>query len=585
VPEVQITSPTPAEVFHATSITVEGTIDNEYLPADCKFTISVMRDQDGVEVFSKTYENRVRPFEYSDPVPAGFSEENISIEASKAKLVSGTYTISVTVENPAGIISNTAEVNIALSLEPPIITDERPTGALADTTPTIQARIYSPEDVDIDLASVQIVLDGSTVTHSVEPETGGPDIAISYTPTLDLTKDNPSTPENEGLHTVIINVLDVSGLQAEQKEWGFSIRDAPWPMFHCDTKHTGRSPYRGTQTSSLKWRCQTGSYVYSSPAISPDGTVYILSEDSYVGYLYAINPDGTPKWCYQTGYGVYSSPAIASDGTIYVGVYDYLYAINPDGTLKWCYQTGGNVTSPTIASDGTVYVGSDEYLYAINSDGTLKCRSEVGNMTISETSSPAISPDGTVYILSEDSYVGYLYAINPDGTFKWRCYVGDSYYSSPAIASDGTIYVSSWDRIISVHFCGYLYAINPDGTLKWIYKSDRWSSCFDSSPAISSDGTIYVGSEDNCLYAINPDGTLKWRYQTGGDVDSSPAIASDGTIYVGSDDDYIYAINPDGTLKWRYQTEFDIKSSPAISFDGTLYIVSRDDGYLYAIGE
>jgi outer membrane protein assembly factor BamB len=37
------------------------------------------------------------------------------------------------------------------------------------------------------------------------------------------------------------------------------------------------------------------------------------------------------------------------------------------------------------------------------------------------------------------------------------------------------------------------------------------------------------------LYALNPDGSQKWSFTTGHDVDSSPAIGTDGTIYVGSD--------------------------------------------------
>ncbi|MBU0698856.1 MAG: PQQ-binding-like beta-propeller repeat protein, partial [Proteobacteria bacterium] len=44
-------------------------------------------------------------------------------------------------------------------------------------------------------------------------------------------------------------------------------------------------------------------------------------------------------------------------------------------------------------------------------------------------------------------------------------------------------------------------------------------------------------------------GTLKWRYKTGNYIDSSPAIGSDGTVYVGSWDNSLYALNPDGTLK------------------------------------
>ena len=75
-----------------------------------------------------------------------------------------------------------------------------------------------------------------------------------------------------------------------------------------------------------------------------------------------------------------------------------------------------------------------------------------------------------------------------------------------------------------------------------------------SSPAIGSDGTIYVGSSDNNLYAINPDGSKKWAFKTGDYVDSSPAIGSDGTIYVGSNDSYLYAINPDGSKKWAFDT-------------------------------
>jgi len=63
-----------------------------------------------------------------------------------------------------------------------------------------------------------------------------------------------------------------------------------------------------------------------------------------------------------------------------------------------------------------------------------------------------------------------------------------------------------------------------------------------SSPAIASDGTIYVGSNDHKLYAIHPNGTLQWAYTTGGSVNSSPAIAANGTIYVGSGNGKLYAL-------------------------------------------
>jgi glucose dehydrogenase len=68
----------------------------------------------------------------------------------------------------------------------------------------------------------------------------------------------------------------------------------------------------------------------------------------------------------------------------------------------------------------------------------------------------------------------------------------------------------------------------------------------DSSPAIGSDGTVYVGSRDNKLYAINGKSGVKlWEFETGSYVSSSPAIGSDGTVYVGSHDNKLYALKTD----------------------------------------
>jgi hypothetical protein len=88
---------------------------------------------------------------------------------------------------------------------------------------------------------------------------------------------------------------------------------------------------------------------------------------------------------------------------------------------------------------------------------------------------------------------------------------------------------------------GYLMTINPDGKTRWEY--DMGSSIYYSSPAIGSDGTIYLGDGgDDKVYVINPNNTLKWEYKTNYPIFSSPAIGSDGTIYIGSNDNYLHAI-------------------------------------------
>ena len=107
----------------------------------------------------------------------------------------------------------------------------------------------------------------------------------------------------------------------------------------------------------------------SSPAIGPDGTLYIGSFDNK---LYALNgKSGVKLWEFKTGGYVPSSPAIGSDGTVYVGAYDKLYAINGRSGVKlWEFETGNEVwSSPAIGPDGTLYIGSfDKKLYAIKTD-------------------------------------------------------------------------------------------------------------------------------------------------------------------------------------------------------------------------
>ena len=203
-------------------------------------------------------------------------------------------------------------------------------------------------------------------------------------------------------------------------------------------------------------------------------------------------------------------------------------------------------------------------------------------------SSATLGSDGTIYI-GTSGWHWYtrsrLYAINPDGTEKWHwtppLYSGlglvDYIDSTPAIASDGTIYVGCWNR--------RLYALHPNGTQKWeFYDASPGKKCRGfvlTSPVIAPDGTIYIGNNNGKLYAINPDGSLKWSYQTGRSIQSSPAVGPDGTVYVGSYDKNLYAINPDGTLKWKYFTGI-LKSSPAIAPDGTIYVGSYDKN-LYAL--
>jgi outer membrane protein assembly factor BamB len=98
-----------------------------------------------------------------------------------------------------------------------------------------------------------------------------------------------------------------------------------------------------------------------------------------------------------------------------------------------------------------------------------------------------------------------------------------------------------------------------NGTKKWAFGTGGQVG---SSPAIGSDGTVYIASGNGNepapghVYALTPNSSEKWAFATGGQGPSSSAIGSDGTIYVGSQEgdlpspSHLYAINPNGNEKW-----------------------------------
>ncbi|MBU1179532.1 PQQ-binding-like beta-propeller repeat protein, partial [Patescibacteria group bacterium] len=345
-------------------------------------------------------------------------------------------------------------------------------------------------------------------------------------------------------------------------------------------------------TNNIKWNNNSITGWWSqafgiAPIVGKDDTIYIGNESQ--GKLYALNSDGTTKWTFPDNNNPLgtqlSMPAVADDGTVYIGSDSGIfYAVNPNGTLKWKYtldpvrQIGG---SPVIGADGTVYFStifaSTNSLYALNSDGTLKWTFDVNKGSQTTTANPAIGSDGTIYMsFWEDG----LYALNPDKSIKWQD--NELTVGSPLVGSDGTIYVI----IARASETGnLLLALNPDGTEKWTYSGvDRMIK-----PAVSSDGIIFAkGRHVNGQYvtefwAIKSNGTLKWKNtEIGYAYLSTPAIGSDGTVYIATIKG-LYALDSiDGTIKWKGLGL--CCSSPAIGSDGVLYYGTYDRG-IYAFGE
>jgi outer membrane protein assembly factor BamB len=368
----------------------------------------------------------------------------------------------------------------------------------------------------------------------------------------------------------------------------------------------------GWQPGKLRWVCPlpmtatngNGSGIDSSPAIGPDGTVYVTTAGNT---LYAINPtNGAIEWTNSDGVGsrtysdnllATSSPSVDSNGVIYIGTDDgRVLAINTNGVTIWTNYPGEEIHSVVaIPGNGALYVNVGSYespsLFAFNSSGATNWSSTIDTEG-DGCSSPSVGSDGTVY--SEPSAFlnpmqATMTAFSSNGSPLWTYPFGllesfpqHSLCPSPALGSDGTLYFAGNDS--------WVYALNPNGTPKWIYDisdfenntSGALVTNIESSPAIGSDGTVYFGADDYNLYAVT-NGVLKWVFTNAQNIlISSPAIAADGTIYIGSLDYNLYAVT-NGVLSWVFTNATNyVLSSPAVASDGTVYFTS-EDGNLYAV--
>jgi outer membrane protein assembly factor BamB len=124
----------------------------------------------------------------------------------------------------------------------------------------------------------------------------------------------------------------------------------------------------------LLWKTSLNKGVFSTPAISKDGTVYAGCLD---GNLYALNPqNGDILWTFDAdGLMIMGSASIDGNGIVYVGdTNGILYAVSPAGKEIWRFQAQSNIRSaPVIAPDGMLYFTSyDSTLYAIAEPTEIK---------------------------------------------------------------------------------------------------------------------------------------------------------------------------------------------------------------------
>ena len=184
--------------------------------------------------------------------------------------------------------------------------------------------------------------------------------------------------------------------------------------------------------SAPVWRAATGGQIRSRPAVGPDGTTYALSEDSF---LYAWVSGGSLLWKHDLGWIPWDCLAVSRDGTVYAGLKnaDFI-AVNPRGGRLWTVRLDG-----LPAGDPGNHAG--RHRARGNRGGNPRRlfapRKAEWSVTLpgAITAQPVIDGAGSIYLVAADRR---LYALTPWGEFKWSLPFS-AVPGAPAITSDGSV--------------------------------------------------------------------------------------------------------------------------------------------------
>jgi outer membrane protein assembly factor BamB len=266
------------------------------------------------------------------------------------------------------------------------------------------------------------------------------------------------------------------------------------------------------QAQEQVWPFMLDAFASAPPAIGSNGIVHV---GSLGGIFFSACPNGVGRLAITLS-PVLAAAAVGPEGFIYLATdRGDVHALRDDGLFEWVFPTAGTIlAAPVLEVEGeetrAVYV-ADGSGRVSKLDGSG--RPAPGFDFLSQDGAPAACPRPPLASIA----------------------------SSPAL-TESRLYFGADD--------GNLYAIDKDtGQMLWCFAT---GAAIQSSPAVATnetgDDVIVVGSNDGTVYFVAADGSMQGSFALPSDtspppaVRSSPALASDGVVYIGADDGRVYAI-------------------------------------------
>ena len=329
-----------------------------------------------------------------------------------------------------------------------------------------------------------------------------------------------------------------------------------WPKFMGDAHNSGRAP---------------GVVVSNTLVLSVPRSRTLHTGDVLTAVVAATNP-ALPAARYT--YTLVSAPAGMT--------------LNPvDGTLAWtpiavqAFTT--NWVSVLATDDGQPATGKAEAFVVIvlGDKWTLPLAAPV-EVTVRPLNTlyfsvHAANPDwpleAPMYRLAPGAPAGMV--LDTGGRITWTPGVADADRTNRVTVSVQNAHGGEGEATVSVIVTPAGQERLP-GEVVWTFPMQSATA---SSPAIGTDGTVYVGSgaSDKKVFALDgTTGAEKWEFPTGDSVPYAVAVGVDGTVYAVSADQRLYALDgATGHKRWEFSNGTPLVADPVVGRDGKVYIYSH----------
>jgi len=300
------------------------------------------------------------------------------------------------------------------------------------------------------------------------------------------------------------------------------------------------------------------------PGLAADENTAYLSDLTLV-YGVGVN-DGKEVWRFSDNEDskaqFYSTPVITPDNLVIVGSAageHILYALNPadivtnndvkNPAVEWTFTgaEGPWVAAPLVIGDLLFAPNSDGKLYVLNlNDGQSQKQAvavvELGGRLWAQPVTDGqrvfiTSLDHQVYAVDVETYE-VIWPQDPEKTKLDGAIPG-----SPALGSDGALYVGS--------LASKLEQFDPEtGEHSSVFNAEYWIW---SSPVVDGDA-LYFGDLSGNLYSYNTaTGNVNWSVQPDGAITASVVLQNDHLL-LATESGNIYAISKeDGRIMWTEQ--------------------------------